>query len=286
MPGGRPARAIAAPRLVDFGPLPEPVQAAFDAVLGAFERDMGMPVEPIQPSEIFRAGSPSEDWMTLCALEHVHHFGWEFCEANFERFSPVFRDVVEFARKRPLDDYMVARRRRFEYVRELDLLLGDDAVLLTPTNCFQMMTFRRRRGRRHGKDGRGVRLVQHRPAEPHRASRDQRARGLDARGRSLRAPDHRAAVPRRHGALGRRGVGADEPVAARRARLRTVHCLSRSLLEHRVRELNRVSVSWAEDSPSSRWVEAKVGIVRQGVSSLVEDGDQGFRRSHGQGPRL
>ena len=140
MPGGRPARAIAAPRLVDFGPLPEPVQAAFDAALSALERDMGLPVEPIQPSEIFRAGSPSEDWMLLCALEHVHHLGWEFCEANLERFSPVFREVVEFARKRPLDEYMVARRRRFEYVRELDLLLGDDAVLLTPTTCFQTMT--------------------------------------------------------------------------------------------------------------------------------------------------
>jgi Asp-tRNA(Asn)/Glu-tRNA(Gln) amidotransferase A subunit family amidase len=141
MPGGMPARALAAPRLVDFGPLPEQVQAAFDAALGAFERDTGLPVEPIQPSEIFRSGSPSEDWMTLCALEHVHHFGWKFCEANFDRFSSVFRDVVEYARKRPLDDYMVARRRRFEYVRELDLLLGDDAVLLTPTNCFQMMSF-------------------------------------------------------------------------------------------------------------------------------------------------
>jgi len=141
MPGGRPARAIAAPRLVDFGPLPEPVQAAFDAALGALERDMGLPVERIQPSEIFRAGSPSEDWMLLCALEHVHHFGLEFCEANLERFSPVFRDVVEYARKRPLDGYMVARRRRFEYVREMDLLLGDDAVLVTPTNCFQTMSF-------------------------------------------------------------------------------------------------------------------------------------------------
>ena len=134
-----PARAIAAPRLVDFGPLPEPVQAAFDAALSALERDMGLSIEPIQPSEIFRAGNPSEDWLLLCALEHVHHFGWEFCEANLERFSPVFRDVVEYARKRPLEEYMVARRRRFEYVRELDLLLGDDAVLLTPTNCFQTM---------------------------------------------------------------------------------------------------------------------------------------------------
>jgi Asp-tRNA(Asn)/Glu-tRNA(Gln) amidotransferase A subunit family amidase len=141
MPGGMPARAIAAPRLVDFGPLPESVQATFDVALGALERDTGLPVERIRPSEIFRAGNPSEDWMLLCALDHVHHFGWDFCEANLERFSPVFRDVVEYARKRPLDEYMVARRRRFEYVRELDLLLGDDAVLLTPTNCFQTMPF-------------------------------------------------------------------------------------------------------------------------------------------------
>jgi Asp-tRNA(Asn)/Glu-tRNA(Gln) amidotransferase A subunit family amidase len=139
MPGGMPTRALAAPRLVDFGPLPEPVQAAFVAALGAFERDTGLPVEPIQPSEIFRAGNPSEDWMITCALEHVHRFGWDFCEANLERFSPVFRDVVEFARKKPLDEYMAARRRRFGYVKELDLLLGDDSVLLTPTNCFQTM---------------------------------------------------------------------------------------------------------------------------------------------------
>jgi Asp-tRNA(Asn)/Glu-tRNA(Gln) amidotransferase A subunit family amidase len=139
MPGGMPARAIAAPRLVDYGPLPEPVQAAFDAALGALERDTGLPIEQIQPAEIFRAGNPSEDWLLLCALDHVHHLGWDFCEANLERFSPVFRGVVEYARKRPLDEYMVARRRRFEYVRELDLLLGDDAVLLTPTNCFHTM---------------------------------------------------------------------------------------------------------------------------------------------------
>jgi Asp-tRNA(Asn)/Glu-tRNA(Gln) amidotransferase A subunit family amidase len=139
MPGRMPARALAAPRLVDFGPLPDAVQAAFDAALVAFERDTGLPVERIEPSEIFRAGSPSDDWIVICALEHVHSLGWEFCEENFERFSPVFREVVEYARKTPLDEYMVARRRRFAYVKELDHLLGDDAVLLTPTNCFETM---------------------------------------------------------------------------------------------------------------------------------------------------
>ena len=32
---------------------------------------------------------------------------------------------------------MAARRRRFDHVRDLDLLLGDDAVLLTPTMCVE-----------------------------------------------------------------------------------------------------------------------------------------------------
>ena len=129
-----PARAFAVPRIVDFGPLPPAVQSPFDAAVEAFERDVGMPVERIEPG-IFRAGNVSDDWLVTCAFEHVHHFGWEFCEANLDRFSPVFSGVVKFARKITAEEYMAARRRRFEYVRELDLLLGADAVLLTPTNC-------------------------------------------------------------------------------------------------------------------------------------------------------
>jgi Asp-tRNA(Asn)/Glu-tRNA(Gln) amidotransferase A subunit family amidase len=134
--GGMPARAIAAPRPVDWGPLPEAVEDLFVSALDSLERDVGLPVERIDAARIFRAGNPNSDWIVLCAHEHVHHLGWDFCEANFERFSPVFQDVVEFVRKSPPDDYMAARRRRFEYVRELDLLLGDDAVLVTPTNGF------------------------------------------------------------------------------------------------------------------------------------------------------
>ncbi|MDQ4107958.1 MAG: amidase [Actinomycetota bacterium] len=133
--GSMPSRALASPRLVDFGPLPASVGSLFEAAVDAFERDLGVPVERIEPSSIFRAGNVSEDWLVTCAIEHVHRFGWDFCEVNFERFSPVFRGVVEFVRKTPLDEYIAVRRRRFEYVRELDLLLGDDAVLLTPTNC-------------------------------------------------------------------------------------------------------------------------------------------------------
>jgi Asp-tRNA(Asn)/Glu-tRNA(Gln) amidotransferase A subunit family amidase len=35
------------------------------------------------------------------------------------------------------DAYMAARRRRFQRVRDLDLLLGEDAVLAMPTMCVQ-----------------------------------------------------------------------------------------------------------------------------------------------------
>jgi Asp-tRNA(Asn)/Glu-tRNA(Gln) amidotransferase A subunit family amidase len=129
-----PKRAFAVPRIVDFGPLPPAVQAPFDVAVEAFERDLGVPVERLE-SGIFRAGNVSDDWLVTCAFEHVHRFGLEFCEANLDRFSPVFSAVVKYAKTIAVEEYMAVRRRRFEYVRELDLLLGSDAVLLTPTNC-------------------------------------------------------------------------------------------------------------------------------------------------------
>jgi Asp-tRNA(Asn)/Glu-tRNA(Gln) amidotransferase A subunit family amidase len=130
-----PKRVFAVPRLVDFGPLPPELQTLFEESVADFERAVGVPVEMLETGSVFRAGNVSKDWLVTCALEHVYHLGWEFCDANFDRFSPLFQGVVEFVRKVPVEDYMVIRRRRFEYVRELDLLLGDDAVLLCPTNC-------------------------------------------------------------------------------------------------------------------------------------------------------
>ena len=130
-----PARVFAVPRLVDFGPLPDELQAMFETAVSSFATDLGVAVEMLETGSVFRAGNISDDWLVTCAIEHVHHFGWGFCDANYERFSPLFRGVVDFARKTPLEEYLAVRRRRFEYVRELDELLGDDAVLLCPTNC-------------------------------------------------------------------------------------------------------------------------------------------------------
>lgn len=134
-----PRRVLAAPRLVDLGPLPSGVQASFDQALASVERDLGVPIESIEPSGIFRSGDPSADWYWTCAAEHMASLGWTFLDANLERFSPYFRSWVESARTITLDSYLQMRRRRFDYVRELDLLLGDDTVLLTPTNAIEGM---------------------------------------------------------------------------------------------------------------------------------------------------
>jgi Asp-tRNA(Asn)/Glu-tRNA(Gln) amidotransferase A subunit family amidase len=97
-------------------------------------------VERIEPSTIFRSGNANEDWFTTCATEHVLRFGWAFCDEHEEEFGPQFREIVNDVRKISLEDYLAVRRRRFAYARELDELLGDDAVLVTPTMAVEGFT--------------------------------------------------------------------------------------------------------------------------------------------------
>ncbi len=135
MRGGLPVRALSAPRFEDFGPLPEDVARRFDEALVSIERDLGLPIETLDPGEIFSVDEVGRDWFITCAFEHLHVLGRGFVEANLERFSPDFRAVMTAALKISADEYMAVRRRRFDMVRDLDLLLGDDAVFLMPTMC-------------------------------------------------------------------------------------------------------------------------------------------------------
>jgi Asp-tRNA(Asn)/Glu-tRNA(Gln) amidotransferase A subunit family amidase len=128
-----PARVLAAPRLVPWGPLPKPVTELFDAALAALEDDLGLQVEPLEPETIFRAGNPDLDWFTLAGSEHAHKLGRDAIEAGAELLHPCARQFLEEGLAIPIERYMAARRRRFDYVRELDELLGDDRVIATPT---------------------------------------------------------------------------------------------------------------------------------------------------------
>jgi Asp-tRNA(Asn)/Glu-tRNA(Gln) amidotransferase A subunit family amidase len=129
----RPSLVLAAPRFVDRGPLPDTVADLFDGALTSLEKDLGLPVEPIAPAQILGGGDPVEDWLITGACEQAHELGRETIEANAERLHPAFLAFVRMGLAVSLDDYLKARRRRFGYVRALDLLLGRDRVLVTPT---------------------------------------------------------------------------------------------------------------------------------------------------------
>ena len=128
-----PSKIIAVTRFQDHGPLPGAVQRRFDAAVESLERDLGLPVEPVAPGSIFSRERVDRDWFTICATEHLYHLGRDLVEANMDRFSEAFRDTMTDALQIPLERYLDARRGRFDLVRDVDRLLGDDAVLVMPT---------------------------------------------------------------------------------------------------------------------------------------------------------
>jgi Asp-tRNA(Asn)/Glu-tRNA(Gln) amidotransferase A subunit family amidase len=129
------ARLLAAPRLSRAGPLPAEVAALYEAAVEAAGDVFGLPVERIDPATLWSAGNPTDDWPVLCATEHVHRLGRELVEANLDRMSATARGFLEYGLGISVDSYLAARRRRFAYVKELDGLLGEDAVFLTVTNA-------------------------------------------------------------------------------------------------------------------------------------------------------
>lgn len=132
-PGGRPTRLLATPRFVPWGPLPDPVAAAFDAALAAAEEIFGLAVERLEPEALLSGGNPDLDWFVIATTEHVGYLTRGVVEAGLSRMHPTTRVFMEQGLSTSTDDYLSARRRRFEFVREVDDLLGRDAVLMTPT---------------------------------------------------------------------------------------------------------------------------------------------------------
>jgi Asp-tRNA(Asn)/Glu-tRNA(Gln) amidotransferase A subunit family amidase len=129
----RPSRAFAAPRFTPWGPLPGEIGRLFDTAIRTLEGALGVAVEPLEPESLFATGNPDTDWFVLCSVEHLSQLGRAFVERGIERMHPAVRAFFEVGLATSLDEYLSARRRRFEYVRELDELLGDDAVIATPT---------------------------------------------------------------------------------------------------------------------------------------------------------
>ena len=132
-PSRPPARLLAASRTADFGPLPGPVAASLQAAVDALADVLSLPVSWLEPDRVFPDGNPDLDWFVLCGAEHVSSLGRDFVSEGLSQMHVGARDFLAPALSVDVDEYLGARRRRFSHVRALDLLLGDDAILVTPT---------------------------------------------------------------------------------------------------------------------------------------------------------
>ena len=136
-----PSRVIAVERTWDFGPLPDDVRDPFRTALDAIDRDLGIPVEEISPEELWptaraNGGHPGRDWFTTVTVEEVHWLGRAWVEAHLDAFTDAFRSEMERGLRTTVDAYLAARLRRFDYALDLDVLLGEDAVLVCPAHGY------------------------------------------------------------------------------------------------------------------------------------------------------
>lgn len=124
---------IAAARTSDLGPLPAGVLHALEEAVRAFADVAGLRVTWMEPRDFFTEGDPDLDWFTVAAAEHVASLGRARVEANLGRLHPSTRTFLEGGLAVDVDAYLAARRRRYGFVRRLDVLLAPSTLLLTPT---------------------------------------------------------------------------------------------------------------------------------------------------------
>jgi Asp-tRNA(Asn)/Glu-tRNA(Gln) amidotransferase A subunit family amidase len=128
-----PRRVLAARRMVDWGPLPKAIDRAFAAVLERLENDVGMHVELLNTAFLPREPNADDDWFTISQVEQAWALGRETIEQRAELFDPVFLEQLQYGLKVDAQTYVAARARCFAYAQELDRLLDENDLLLTPT---------------------------------------------------------------------------------------------------------------------------------------------------------
>jgi Asp-tRNA(Asn)/Glu-tRNA(Gln) amidotransferase A subunit family amidase len=123
---------IAATRTSDFGPLPVDVEREFRKAVDQMEGLLGVSSTWKNPGTFTPGGDPDLDWFTICSTEHMFRVGRELLTVKWDVLDVASQAFMEQGLKTSVDEYMAARIRRFEYVRNYDELLGQDTFLLTP----------------------------------------------------------------------------------------------------------------------------------------------------------
>ena len=131
---GPPRRLLVGHRTSPAGPLPDEVADALESAVRALAAVFpGADVVHLPPDGAGLDLDPGDDWVVLAAADHVAALGRSFVEANLDAMSPGARAFLGFGLRVGIDDYVGARRRRFDRAAALDRLLAGGAVLVTPT---------------------------------------------------------------------------------------------------------------------------------------------------------
>ena len=129
-----PSRLLVAPRIQPAGPLPADVAACFGDAVRRLESGLPLAMEDVDPAAIFPGSHhPDDDSLVLLGPETVEWLGRERLLRDRRLLDPFFERYLDDALGVTLDEYLAARRRRFDHARALDALLGEDRVLVTPT---------------------------------------------------------------------------------------------------------------------------------------------------------
>ena len=130
---GRPFRLVAAERTSPFGPLPEMVAHLFQDAVAAFGERFGATVSWMSAEDFFLDGDPDLDWFTVTSAEHVAALGRAWTIDHLDQLHVATQEFLTTGLAVTVDEYLAARRRRYLYVRRMDELLCDGALLLTPS---------------------------------------------------------------------------------------------------------------------------------------------------------
>ena len=218
-----PSASWRRPRLVDYGPLPTSIAALFDAVLAALASATGLPIETVAPP---LSEQIDEDWFTVVGVEELTWIGRDVAADRAAELTPYLREALEVAaddharpvpRGAPTPISTTRARSTISWARPRSSSRR--------TMCVEgLLRGRAAPGQRRGRGtARPPTTRRPRTSPGTRRCRFRRARRPTACRSASRSP---ARACRRHGAGGGRGVGGGAPLAARRARVHAVRCVS------------------------------------------------------------
>ena len=132
--GAWPTRMLVTPRMCDHGPLPDAIAVSFERTVTSLEAVTGLAAEWGDPPFTPQLDA---DWFVMVGVEELTWIGRDLVAERAADLTPYLLGALEYAATFSVDDYVGARRRRYEAVKALDHLLRDDAILVCPTMCVE-----------------------------------------------------------------------------------------------------------------------------------------------------